>query len=166
MLAGGRARPDLGPLFHEPTVVADVPLNARLHREEVFGPVVAIHPFEDIDDAVTLANDSEYGLTASVWTRDRRLGEHVAARIRSGGVGVNDCYTAAFGAHSAPMGGMKASGIGRRHGPDGLLRYTESQTVAVQRGAGLDERLGLPRTWHARAIMSGLDVLASSRRRH
>ncbi|CAM3889762.1 succinic semialdehyde dehydrogenase [Smaragdicoccus niigatensis] len=148
VLTGGRPRPDIGPKFFEPTILAGVTPRARLHAEEVFGPVVSIYPFRTIDEAVAAANDSQYGLSASIWTRDTSAGRKLAPRIEAGGVNVNDGYAAAFGTHSAPAGGMKGSGVGRRHGAAGLLRYTEAQTVAVQRLTSLNSRMGLPRELH------------------
>jgi succinate-semialdehyde dehydrogenase/glutarate-semialdehyde dehydrogenase len=94
---------------------------------------VAIYPFEDVDRAVAQANDSEFGLNFSVWTEDTDRGVEIAARLQAGTVGVNDGYAATWSTYDAPMGGMKASGQGRRHGVEGLLKYTEPQTVAVQR---------------------------------
>ncbi|WP_396902093.1 aldehyde dehydrogenase family protein [Mycolicibacterium sp.] len=104
-------------------------------------------------------NSTEYGLSASVWTRDIKQGARLAARIDTGAVNINDAYTAAFASHAAPSGGMKASGLGRRHGAAGLLRYTESQVVAVQRLASPDSRLGLPRAVHGRLISAALGAL-------
>jgi acyl-CoA reductase-like NAD-dependent aldehyde dehydrogenase len=132
-VAGGRARPDLGPFFFEPTVLVDVRPGMAVHAEETFGPVVSVHPVADDEEAVARANDTEYGLSASVWSRDLDAARALAARIRAGSVNVNDGYLAAIASVAAPMGGMGASGVGRRHGPDGLLRYTETQTVAAQR---------------------------------
>ncbi|MEW9546810.1 succinic semialdehyde dehydrogenase [Nonomuraea sp. NPDC050783] len=134
LLAGGRARPDLGPLFYEPTVLTGVTEAMRLCREETFGPVVALYPFATDDEAVRLANDTDYGLNASIWTRDLARGRALAARIKAGTVNLNEGYGSAYASYDAPMGGMKASGLGRRHGAEGLLRYTESQTVAAQAG--------------------------------
>ncbi|MCE5288407.1 MAG: aldehyde dehydrogenase family protein [Nocardiaceae bacterium] len=148
VLAGGRPRPDIGPKFFEPTILAGVTPQARLHSEEVFGPVVSIYPFQTTDEAVAAANDTQYGLSASIWTRDTSAARKLAPRIEAGGVNVNDGYAAAFGTHSAPAGGMKGSGVGRRHGAAGLLRYTEAQTVAVQRLTSLNSRMGLPRELH------------------
>jgi acyl-CoA reductase-like NAD-dependent aldehyde dehydrogenase len=134
-VAGGRARPDLGPFFFEPTVLVDVRPDMAVHAEETFGPVVSVHPVVDDEDAIARANDTEYGLSASIWSRDLGAARAMAARIRAGGINVNDGYLSAIASVAAPMGGMGASGVGRRHGPDGLLRYTEAQTVAAQRRA-------------------------------
>jgi succinate-semialdehyde dehydrogenase/glutarate-semialdehyde dehydrogenase len=133
VLAGGQARPDLGPYFYEPTVLTGVTEDMVLCRAETFGPVVSVRAVADVDEAVRRANDSEYGLNASVWTRDVARGRAVAARLRTGTVSVNETYAAVWGATRSPMGGVKESGLGRRHGRDGILKYTESQTVAVQR---------------------------------
>lgn len=133
LLAGGRHRPELGPYFFEPTILAEVTPDMTLYAEETFGPVVSLFPFESVDEAVDRANDTPYGLNASVWTRDRDFGRELATRIRTGTVNVNDSYAAAWGSVDAPMGGFKESGIGRRHGAEGIRKYTESQTVAVQR---------------------------------
>ncbi|HEX7716186.1 MAG TPA: succinic semialdehyde dehydrogenase, partial [Marmoricola sp.] len=133
VVAGGKARPDLGPNFFEPTVLVDVTPEMAVYAEETFGPLVAVYPVVDDEDAVARANDTEYGLSASIWSRDLDVARALAARVRAGSVNVNDGYVAAIGSVAAPMGGMGASGVGRRHGPDGLLRYTESQTVAAQK---------------------------------
>ncbi|MFC5815633.1 succinic semialdehyde dehydrogenase [Nonomuraea harbinensis] len=132
VLAGGKARPDLGPLFYEPTVLIGVTDDMELCRDETFGPVVSLYPFASDDEAVELANDTAYGLNASIWTSDTSRGRALAARIKAGTVNINEGYGAAYASYDAPMGGMKASGLGRRHGAEGLLRYTESQTVAAQ----------------------------------
>ncbi len=136
VLAGGRPRPDIGPLFYEPTVLTGVTEQMRLCREETFGPVVAVAAVRDDEEALAHANDSDHGLNASVWTRDVPRGRRLAARVRAGTVSVNEGYGAAWGATAAPMGGMKDSGLGRRHGREGILKYTEPQTVAVQRLRG------------------------------
>jgi len=131
LLAGGRARPDLGPLFYEPTVLTGVTDEMTLARQETFGPVVAIYRVADDDEAVARANDTAYGLNASVWSG--RRGQAVARRLRAGTVNINEGYAAAWGSHDAPMGGMGESGVGRRHGREGIHKYTEAQTVAEQR---------------------------------
>ncbi len=137
ILAGGRARPDIGPYFFEPTVLDGVRPGMLVADEETFGPVVSIFTVRSDDEAVERANDSRFGLNASVWTRDTRRGLAIARRLRSGVVGVNDGYASAWGSHDLPIGGMKDSGLGRRHGRDGILRYTEAQAIAVQRIRGV-----------------------------
>ncbi|KAA9158408.1 succinate-semialdehyde dehydrogenase (NADP(+)) [Amycolatopsis acidicola] len=159
VLTGGRARPDLGPLFYEPTVLADVTPDMRLYAEETFGPVVSIYPYTDVEDAIALANETEYGLNASVFTGDSSAGWAVAARLKAGTVNVNEGYAATFGTVALPMGGMKDSGYGRRNGAEGLLKYTEVQSIAQQRGLRLrPPRLVPPRLW-ARGMTSGLRFL-------
>lgn len=148
--AGGRARPDLGPLFYEPTILTGVTPDMTLYDHETFGPFVSIYPYRDVDEAIALANASAYGLNASVWSGDGAKGRAVAARIHTGTVNVNDAYAAAWGSVDAPMGGMGDSGLGRRHGADGLLKYTEPQTVAHQRLLGFTAPSGVSeRAWAA-----------------
>ncbi|MFC6757206.1 MULTISPECIES: succinic semialdehyde dehydrogenase [Haloarcula] len=130
---GGRRRADVGPLFYDPTVLTDLPDDATAACEETFGPVVSITPVGDADEAVERANDTDYGLHASVWTGDTARGKTVARRIETGTACVNDAYLSMWAATDAPMGGVGDSGIGRRHGPEGLRKYTESQTVSTAR---------------------------------
>jgi len=132
VLAGGRERPDLGPLFFEPTVLEGVTEDMEVARAETFGPVVSLYRVRDAAEAVARANDSEYGLNAAVWSTSRR-GAAVAARLQVGTANVNEGYAATWSSYDAPMGGWKASGVGRRHGREGIVKYTEAQTVAVQR---------------------------------
>lgn len=133
LVTGGSPRPEVGPLFYEPTVLTDVDESMMLCRVETFGPVVSIYPFDEVEEAVSMANDSEYGLNFSVWTSDTSRGVELASRLQAGTVGVNDGYAATWSSYDAPMGGMKSSGLGRRHGREGILKFTEAQTVAVQR---------------------------------
>jgi len=142
VLTGGRARPDIGPFYVEPTVLRGVTPDMLACKDETFGPVTSVYTFRTDDEAVALANDSVYGLNASILTRDTRVGRAMAARIEAGTVNVNEAYGATWGSTGAPMGGMKASGLGRRHGVEGLMKYTESQTVSVQRLVGLGAQFG------------------------
>jgi succinate-semialdehyde dehydrogenase/glutarate-semialdehyde dehydrogenase len=133
LLTGGQRRPDVGPLFYAPTILTNIDETMNLCRGETFGPVVSIYPVSSADEAVKLANDSDLGLSFSVWSRDTRRAEAIAVRLEAGSVSVNDGYVSTWGSHDAPMGGFKRSGLGRRHGWEGLLKFTEPQTVAVQR---------------------------------
>lgn len=133
VLIGGNARPDIGPYFYEPTLLAGVTGEMDLCREETFGPVAALYRFRDEDEVVRLANEGDLGLSFSVWTTDERRGQKIAARLEAGTVGINDAFAAAWAATDAPMGGFKDSGVGRRHGAEGILKYTEAQTVSSQR---------------------------------
>jgi succinate-semialdehyde dehydrogenase / glutarate-semialdehyde dehydrogenase len=152
VVAGGKPRPDLGPLFFEPTVLTDVPKDAECYANETFGPLVSVYPVDDVEDAVRRANDTEYGLNASVWAATKAQGEAIAAQIRAGTVNVDEGYAPAWGSTDAPMGGMGISGMGRRHGAEGLLKYTESQTVATTRVVNLDGPRGVPKTMWAKAM--------------
>jgi acyl-CoA reductase-like NAD-dependent aldehyde dehydrogenase len=136
VLVGGKRLPELGPNFYAPTVLADVTPGMSIMREETFGPVLPVMPFDIDDDAVRLANDSEYGLAASVWTRDRDRGEAIARRIQAGTVMVNDVLSC-FGISEAPHGGMKASGIGRSHGRWGLEEMVRTKYVDSDRLPGM-----------------------------
>jgi acyl-CoA reductase-like NAD-dependent aldehyde dehydrogenase len=137
VLTGGRHRPDIGPLFYEPTVLTGVTPDMAVCADETFGPVVSVSPFRADDEAVARANDSVFGLNAAVWTSNLARGRRIAAAIQAGTVNVNEAYGAAWGSADAPMGGMKNSGLGRRHGAEGVLKYTEAQTIATQRFLGL-----------------------------
>lgn len=133
VLTGGRALPEVGPTAYAPTLLTGVTEGMEVFAAETFGPVASLYRVSDDEEAVRLANASPYGLNAAVWTADRRAGVELAGRIRAGTVNVNEGYAAAWGSTAAPMGGMGASGLGRRHGPEGIVKYTQSQTIAVQR---------------------------------
>ena len=159
VLAGGRARPDLGPFFYEPTILADVHDGMKVFGDETFGPLVSLYRVDSEDDAVEKANDSPYGLNFSVWTSDPKRGHDVAARLQAGTVNVNDAYAATWASVDAPMGGMKASGLGRRHGEHGILKYTEAQTIAVERLIPVGAPSWLEAGRYAQIMTAGLRLL-------
>ncbi|MEO7123990.1 MAG: succinic semialdehyde dehydrogenase [Lacisediminihabitans sp.] len=141
VLTGGRARPELGPLFYEPTVLTNVTDDMACVAGETFGPVVSITVVESVDEAIIAANASPYGLNASLFSGSRYRGREFASAIDAGSVNINEGYRASFSSVDAPMGGMKQSGLGRRNGRVGLLRFVEARTVAEATGI-----LTLPRT--------------------
>ncbi|WP_432002502.1 succinic semialdehyde dehydrogenase [Streptomyces sioyaensis] len=165
VLAGGRPRPDIGPLFYEPTILDGVQAPMAVCGEETFGPVVSIYRFRDEDEAVALANATPYGLNSSVWTKDGRRGRAVAARLRTGTVNVNESYAAGYGSVQSPMGGMGDSGLGRRHGSEGILKYTEAQTVAQQRLMPLAPSFGLTDEKYAQLMTRSLRAMKAFRLR-
>ncbi len=142
VLAGGRHRPDLGPFFYEPTVLTDVDESMFASREETFGPVVSVYRFSSEEEAVERANDTQYGLNAAIVSRDIRRANRLAQRMRSGTVNINEGYAPAWGTIRSTMGGVGDSGLGRRHGDEGLLKYAEKQTVATQRVMGFGAPFG------------------------
>lgn len=133
VLAGAKALPELGPYFYAPTVLTDIKEDMKLAREEVFGPLIAVVGYDTIDQAVEFANDTEYGLNASV-VGPTKLAQQVAGRIMAGSVNVNEGYRASMASLDSPMGGMKQSGVGRRNGKYGILRFTESRTIGISTG--------------------------------
>ena len=133
VLTGGFRMKEIGPSFYAPTVIADVNHDMRIMREETFGPVLPVMSFRSDEEVVRLANDSEYGLAATIWTRDQDRGEALARRISAGTVMVNDAVSC-FGLSEAPHGGFKSSGIGRTHGRFGLeemvrIKYLDSDRL-------------------------------------
>ncbi|MFG3252243.1 succinic semialdehyde dehydrogenase [Streptomyces sp. NPDC048172] len=163
VLTGGRPRPDIGPLFYEPTVLDGVESPMAVCDEETFGPVVSVYRFSDEEEAVELANATPYGLNASVWSTDGRRARALAARIRTGTVNVNEGYASAYGSAQAPMGGMGDSGLGRRHGSEGILKYTEPQTVAHQRVLPMAPSLGMDDASYAAFMSRSLKALKAFR---
>jgi acyl-CoA reductase-like NAD-dependent aldehyde dehydrogenase len=132
VLTGGRPRTDLGPLLYAPTVLAGVTDEMDVCRSETFGPVCAIYTWRTEDELISRVNDTEYGLSAAIVSRDVAGARLLATRLRVGSVNINEPFGAAYASIDAPMGGVGASGVGRRHGAEGLLKYTESQTVSAQ----------------------------------
>jgi succinate-semialdehyde dehydrogenase / glutarate-semialdehyde dehydrogenase len=159
VLAGGRHRPDLGPYFYEPTVLADVTREMKVFAEETFGPVVSLYRVKSDDEAIELANDTAYGLNASVWTKDTARGRRIAERLRAGAVNVNEGYAAAWGSVDAPAGGRGDSGMGRRHGAEGILKYTDVQTIATQRLLPIAPLPGMSHETWARTLTVALHVM-------
>lgn len=136
VLAGGSRLRELGPNFYAPTVLADCTHEMRVMREETFGPVLPVTMFDSDSQAVRMANDSEYGLAASVWTRDRARGEALARQIQAGTVMINDAVSC-YGIREAPHGGVKASGIGRTHGRFGLEEMVRMKYIDSDRLPGM-----------------------------
>ena len=124
-LVTGGGRPDGRGWFVEPTVFAGVTNDQPIAREEVFGPVLSVIAYDREEDAVRIANDSEYGLGGTVWTSDTDRGTEVARRIQTGTIGVNQYLPDP----AAPFGGVKGSGLGRELGPEGLAAYQQLQSI-------------------------------------
>ncbi|AGS71300.1 succinic semialdehyde dehydrogenase [Streptomyces collinus] len=163
VVAGGVARPDIGPYFFEPTILDGVEDSMAVCDEETFGPVVSVYRFGTDDEAVERANATPYGLNASVWTTSARRGLDVASRLRTGTVNVNEGYAPAYGSVQSPMGGMKDSGLGRRHGSEGILKYTEAQTVARQRLLPMAPSLGMDDERYAQFMSRSLRLMKAFR---
>ncbi|MFD7201402.1 succinic semialdehyde dehydrogenase [Streptomyces sp. NPDC059893] len=165
LVAGGVARPDIGPFFFEPTILDGVEAPMAVCNEETFGPVVSIYRFTDEDEVIGLANGTPYGLNSSVWTKDAKRGHAVASRLRTGTVNINEGYAPAYGSVQSPMGGMKDSGLGRRHGSEGILKYTEAQTVAHQRIMPMAPSFGMTDEKYAAFMSRSLKAMKTFRLR-
>ncbi|UDY24340.1 succinic semialdehyde dehydrogenase [Nocardioides sp. Kera G14] len=161
---GGRARPELAPFYFEPTILEGVTPAAECFAHETFGPIVSVYRFTDEADAIARANEGEYGLNASVWTRDSSRGRRVAAQIKAGTVNVNEGFAASFGSLEAPMGGVRESGMGRRQGREGILRYTETQTVATERLMNITPQFGMSDETWAKVLTVSLKALKKTGR--
>ncbi|HEY3689578.1 MAG TPA: aldehyde dehydrogenase family protein, partial [Pseudonocardiaceae bacterium] len=159
VLCGGKPRPDLGPAFFEPTILEGVTKDMLCGVTETFGPVVALYKYGTVDEAVALANDTDYGLNASVWGRDVAAARAVAARIESGNVNINDILATAYAAKGTPSGGVKKSGVGARHGDQGLLKYTDVQNMAVLKKQVMSPRPGQAYEKYVEGMLSGLKMM-------
>jgi acyl-CoA reductase-like NAD-dependent aldehyde dehydrogenase len=165
VVTGGRHRPDLGPYFFEPTVLEGVQPGMQCFADESFGPVISVYRFTDEADAVARANEGAYGLNASVYTRDTRRGREVARQLTCGTVNVNEAFGATFASIESPMGGMRESGMGRRQGAEGILRYTEPQAVGTQRLLRFGPMLGMSDEQYARFMTASVRLMSRLGRR-
>ncbi len=163
VLTGGRARPDLGPYFFEATVLTGATEEMSLYRNEVFGPVVYVEAVEDLAEAIVRANDTDYGLNASIFAAPDTA-RAAAPLIRSGGVNINDAYAATWGNYDTPLGGAQASGLSARHGAEGLLKYTQTQNISEQKLMQLRGPRSLNRKTYAEIMTVALKALAVIRR--
>jgi len=156
VLAGGKARPDLGPYFFEPTILEAVTPEMTCFGTETFGPVVSVYRVTSDEEALARANDGEYGLNASIYSRDTARARRLAARVKAGTVNINEAFAATFASLDAPMGGFRESGTGRRQGAEGLLRYTETQSVATQRFLRFGPMFGMSDEAYAKTMTLSL----------
>ena len=150
---GGKAREGKG-RFWEPTVLLDVDHSMECMTEETFGPTLPIMKVSDAEQAVELANDSPYGLQASVWTKDTARGESIASRLEAGVANVNE-HQVSYLALEMPMGGWKTSGLGSRHGPDGIRKYANKQSSVVTRFGPKKELFMFPYSKRSSRIIGG-----------
>jgi succinate-semialdehyde dehydrogenase/glutarate-semialdehyde dehydrogenase len=135
ILMGGRRNPDLAGLYYEPTVITGVDNSMDIMLHETFGPVLCIQKVASEEEAVALANDSEFGLNGNVWTRDKDRGYRLAASIDTGSCSVND-MAVSYGIPAAPFGGRKNSGLGQVNGKKGLRGYCHEMPIVIDRFGG------------------------------
>jgi succinate-semialdehyde dehydrogenase / glutarate-semialdehyde dehydrogenase len=165
VLTGGAARPDLGPAFYEPTVLTGVTSQMTHATAETFGPVVTLYRYSDEDEVIRLANATTYGLNASVWSRDTARAARIADRLEAGNVNINDGFVASYSAKGTPSGGVKQSGVGTRHGDAGLLKYTDTVNIGVQKRQVLSARAGMPYEKQLRTTLLTLRLMKRLRLR-
>ena len=161
VLTGGKARPDLAPFFFEPTILEGVTPEMTCFGNETFGPVVSIYRFHSEEEAIERANDGEYGLNGSIYSRDTSRARRIARQIKCGTININEAFGATFASIDAPMGGMRESGQGRRQGVEGILRYTETQSVASQAILRFAPQFGMSDQAYAKFMTASLRVLKS-----
>ncbi len=163
ILTGGQRSPNLPGRFYEPTVLANVDHSMKIMTEETFGPVLPIMRVKDEHEALRLANDSIYGLNASVWTKDKAKGERLAAQVEVGMTCVNDVLVG-FAVTDAPSGGLKESGIGKRHGAPGIRRFCHEKVIITDRFGLKREMIWYPYTAQTeRLMLRALNALFSNR---
>ena len=159
VLTGGKARPDLGPYFFEPTILEGVSPEMTCFGHETFGPVVSLYRFHDEADAIARANGGEYGLNASIYSEDAGRARLLARHLKAGTVNINEAFAATFASLDAPMGGMRESGLGRRQGAEGVLRFTETQSVATQRLIRFGPQFGMSDETYAKVMNANLRLM-------
>ena len=143
VLTGGREKPGESGDYYEPTVLVDVDHSMQIMTEETFGPVLPVMKVRDEEEAIRLANDSRYGLSSSVWSKDKKKAERVARRIESGACNINDVMTN-YMASDVPFGGWKESGVGYRHGPGGIRKYCRTESLVIERLSRKSESFWFP----------------------
>jgi succinate-semialdehyde dehydrogenase/glutarate-semialdehyde dehydrogenase len=163
VLTGGKARPDLGPYFYEPTILEGVTPDMTCFGDETFGPVIALYRFHDEAEAVARANDGEYGLNGSIYSQDGTRARALARLVKCGTVNINEAFGATFASIDSPMGGMRQSGMGRRQGAEGIHRYTESQSVATQRLIRFAPMLGMSDETYGKVMTANLRLMKLGR---
>lgn len=167
ILAGGKPRPDIGPYYFEPTVLQGVTPEATCYDSETFGPLVSVYTVASDAEAIDFMNNTQYGLNAAVWTSDESRGQRIAEQVVAGTINVNEGYVAAWGSVASPMGGMKQSGIGRRHGREGIKKYCESQNISTQHlanyGLGMQLMHKAPGSVTARTMTGLMKAMKISR---
>ncbi|GAA1788425.1 succinic semialdehyde dehydrogenase [Nocardioides hankookensis] len=159
VLTGGNHRPDLGPYYFEPTILEGVTPDMTCFGKETFGPVVSLYRFHDEADAISRANGGLYGLNASIYSEDGRRARFIARHIKCGTVNINEAFAATFASLDTPMGGMRESGTGRRQGAEGILRFTETQSVATQRVMRIAPAFGMSDELYAKVMTTNLRIL-------
>ncbi|MEV4235918.1 succinic semialdehyde dehydrogenase [Nocardia sp. NPDC049737] len=165
VLTGGKARADIGPAFYEPTVLTDVTPEMTHATAETFGPVVSVYRFTDEQEAIRLANDTTYGLNASVWSRDLARANRIGAQLEAGNININDGFVTTYAAKGTPSGGVKQSGVGTRHGDQGLLKYTDTVNIGVQKRQVMAARAGLPYEKQLKTTLTTLRLMRRLRLR-
>jgi len=159
VLTGGKPRPDIAPYYFEPTILDRVTPDMTCFGNETFGPVISVYRFTDESEAIARANEGQYGLNAAVFSQDGKRAREVARQIKCGTVNINEAYAATFASIEAPMGGMRESGMGRRQGAEGILRYTEAQSVGTQRVVPVAPAFGMSDEQWAKLMTLGTKLM-------